>query len=165
MSDIDVMRKLSPRRNTTEATDAAALGDEQLRHFGIDPASEFGAALAKITQNLYAAQADTEALWNLTLASMVQLDRTEKIVDEVGGDIAEAEIGAALDVADPEVSIRRHHGAEAQTERPAGGVGRRIARVPFALCTLVRAELAPRVIALGLRQVVCRRRVAVVGAR
>lgn len=79
MSELDAMRKLSPRRNTTEATDAPALVDEQLRHFGIDPESEFGAALAKITLHLYAAQADTETLWNQTLRDLVQLERTEKI--------------------------------------------------------------------------------------
>ncbi len=79
MSDIEIMQKLSPRRNTTEATDAPSLVDEQLRHFGIDPQSEFGASLAKITLHLYAAQVDTEALWNQTLQSMVQLERTEKI--------------------------------------------------------------------------------------
>src|SRR5687768_7570537 len=68
--ELAAMRKLSPRRNSTAAEDAAGLVDEQLAHFGIDPASEFGRRLARITQRLYESQADIEGLWRETLAAI-----------------------------------------------------------------------------------------------
>lgn len=73
------MRKLSPLRNTTQASDAAALTAEQLAHFGIDAESEFGKVLVRITQRMYESQADLEQLWGDTLTSINELDRSDRI--------------------------------------------------------------------------------------
>lgn len=45
-------RELSPRRNTTRAASLDALVDEQLRHFAIDPDSEYGRRLGALAANL-----------------------------------------------------------------------------------------------------------------
>ncbi|MGD9851990.1 MAG: PLP-dependent aspartate aminotransferase family protein [Nitrospirales bacterium] len=73
------MRKLSPKRNTTHASSAESLVAEQLAHFGIDADSPFGQILARITQRLYESQADLELLWNLTLKTIGELDRSDQI--------------------------------------------------------------------------------------
>ena len=73
------MRKLSPKRNSTRADSAESLVTEQLAHFGIDPESPFGQILARVTQRLYESQADFELLWNLTLQTIGELDRTDQI--------------------------------------------------------------------------------------
>ncbi len=73
------MRKLSPRRNSTIATDAAALTAEQLAHFGIDGQTEFGKTLTRITARMYESQEDLERLWKLTLDSIGDLDRSDRI--------------------------------------------------------------------------------------
>ena len=73
------MRKLSPKRNTTHADSAESLVAEQLAHFGIDADSAFGQILARITQRLYESQADFELLWNLTLKTIGELDRSDQI--------------------------------------------------------------------------------------
>lgn len=73
------MRKLSPRRNTTEAQTAAELMAEQLAHFGLDPQSPFGASLGRIAQRLYESQGDIDTLWRTTLESIGSLDRSDRI--------------------------------------------------------------------------------------
>jgi O-acetylhomoserine (thiol)-lyase len=75
----DSMRKLSPRRNSTEATDLEGLVKEQLQHFSIDPHSEFGGALADVVRRLYESQGDIDRIWELTLSEMNKLDATERI--------------------------------------------------------------------------------------
>ena len=76
---LDSMRKLSPLRNTTRAVAAEDLSEEQLAHFGIDPATEFGRTLKQITRRLYESQSDLEELWRLTLQSIHALDRADRI--------------------------------------------------------------------------------------
>ena len=76
---LDSMRKLSPLRNTTRAVAAEDLAEEQLAHFGIDPATEFGRTLKQITRRLYESQGDLEELWRLTLQSIHALDRADRI--------------------------------------------------------------------------------------
>ena len=44
--DFARVRELSPRRNTTRSAAIPELVDEQLRHFSIDPQSEFGRGMA-----------------------------------------------------------------------------------------------------------------------
>src|SRR6186997_2695251 len=44
--DFARVRELSPRRNTTRSAAIPELVDEQLRHFSIDPQSEFGRRMA-----------------------------------------------------------------------------------------------------------------------
>ena len=53
-TDFALARELSPRRNTTSAADIDALVTEQLRHFSIDPASEFGRRMGELASHLYA---------------------------------------------------------------------------------------------------------------
>lgn len=73
------MRKLSPRRHSTRATDAHGLAVEQLHHFGIDPQCEYGRTLLRLTERLYTSQADVESLWHETLHEFQTLDRRDKI--------------------------------------------------------------------------------------
>ena len=78
-TDLAAMRNLSPRRNTTEAENVDQLVAEQLLHFGIDPATDHGRAVASIARRLYQAGADAEALWRLTQQSIGNLDRSDRI--------------------------------------------------------------------------------------
>jgi O-acetylhomoserine (thiol)-lyase len=73
------MRKLSPRRNTTEAVSVSELVAEQLVHFGIDPESEYGRVLGRIAGRLYETQDDVERLWHETLRTIDRLDRSDRI--------------------------------------------------------------------------------------
>jgi len=73
------MRNLSPRRKTTDAESVDQLVAEQLVHFGIDPATDHGRALANIARRLYEASADAESLWRLTQQSIGSLDRSDRI--------------------------------------------------------------------------------------
>jgi O-acetylhomoserine (thiol)-lyase len=75
----DGMRKLSPRRNTTQAQTVKDLVAEQLAHFGIDPRSEYGAILGRIAGRLYQIQDDTDRLWYETFKTIGQLDRSDRI--------------------------------------------------------------------------------------
>lgn len=72
-------QQVSPLRNTTEATDPAALAEEQLRHFGIDPKSEFGRALGALARTLYDANGATHELWKVTIDTLDGLDRSDRI--------------------------------------------------------------------------------------
>src|SRR5262245_44594538 len=76
---LSLLRKLSPRRKTTQAADAPELVAEQLAHFGIDSQSPFGKSLAAIALRLYESQTDVEQLWQLTLATIDSLDRSDRI--------------------------------------------------------------------------------------
>ena len=78
-ASIDKMKKLAPRRNTTQATNLTELVNEQLEHFGIDPQTDYGQTLKSVVSKMYETQADVERLWELTLESMTQLDQTDKI--------------------------------------------------------------------------------------
>lgn len=73
------MRRLSPRRKTSTATDLDGLVAEQLAHFGIDPATPFGQSLACLATRLYQAELDLEQLWRITLDSIESLDRSDRI--------------------------------------------------------------------------------------
>lgn len=73
------MKRLSPRRNTTEAKDVDELVREQLDHFGIDHSSAFGKTLARIARRVYENQEDLEQLWAITLETVDSLDRSDRI--------------------------------------------------------------------------------------
>src|SRR6266850_2215391 len=73
------MRRLSPRRKSTAAHNLDQLVVEQLAHFGIDAATPLGETLARIAARLYECQADLDWLWRLTLDSIAQLDRSDRI--------------------------------------------------------------------------------------
>ena len=79
MSELESMRRLSPRRNTTRARSAKSLVSEQLAHFGIDPRTDFGKTLARLAAHLYRAQADMDRLWAITLQTINSLDRSDRI--------------------------------------------------------------------------------------
>lgn len=78
-ADIEAMKQLSPRRNSSEAQSVDELVDEQLVHFGIDATDEYGVALKRILARMYESQSDVEELWRLTLESMNKLDQTDRI--------------------------------------------------------------------------------------
>jgi O-acetylhomoserine/O-acetylserine sulfhydrylase-like pyridoxal-dependent enzyme len=73
------MRRLSPKRNTTNATTASELATEQLVHFGIGPDSDYGKTLMRVVQRMYESQSDVDQLWKLTLDSMNSLNQTDRI--------------------------------------------------------------------------------------
>ena len=72
-------RRLSPLRNSTAAADVPQLVAEQLAHFGIDGASDFGRTLAHIAERLYESTGDVDRLWQLTLENIGTLDRSDRI--------------------------------------------------------------------------------------
>ena len=72
-------RRLSPKRNSTQAGEIPELVAEQLAHFGIDPAAEIGAALSRIAARLYETAGDIDSLWHLTMESIGSLPRTDRI--------------------------------------------------------------------------------------
>src|SRR5262245_3563380 len=73
------IRTLSPRRNTTRATNVPQLVAEQLGHFGIASDSAFGLTLGRIAERLYECETDIERLWQVTLESIQSLDRSDRI--------------------------------------------------------------------------------------
>jgi cystathionine beta-lyase/cystathionine gamma-synthase len=72
-------RELSPRRNTSQATDLESLVVEQLRHFSIDPQSEFGQRLGQLAASLYSANSSAHELWQLTVAELARLEPGERV--------------------------------------------------------------------------------------
>jgi len=76
---LKLARELSPRRNTSTASDIDSLVAEQLRHFSIDPASDYGVRLGELAASLYAANASAHQLWALTLAELARLDPAERV--------------------------------------------------------------------------------------
>ena len=72
-------RQLSPLRNSTGATTVAALVDEQLRHFAIDPATEHGQAMVHLTASLYEANMAAQDLVAITARTLSGLDRKDRI--------------------------------------------------------------------------------------
>lgn len=79
MPDITRARRLSPKRNSTQAADIPSLVAEQLVHFGIDSKSVFGEKLAKVATRLYEAHDELDDLWKITLATVQTLDRSDRI--------------------------------------------------------------------------------------
>jgi cystathionine beta-lyase/cystathionine gamma-synthase len=75
----DTARLLSPRRKSTQAADVDSLVLEQLAHFGIDPATDFGKSLGSVARSLYVAANDVEKLWSTTLSQLHSLDRRDRI--------------------------------------------------------------------------------------
>ena len=77
--NLPLARELSPRRNTTSAPDIAALVDEQLRHFSIDPGTEFGRRLAALANGLYVTNLAAHDLWSVTLRELATLDQRDRV--------------------------------------------------------------------------------------
>ncbi len=70
---------LSPKRNTTEATNVDELALEQLDHYGIDESSDYGKALKDTVTSLYNAQSDMSRMWQITNETIESLDKKDKI--------------------------------------------------------------------------------------
>ena len=77
--DLRSMRRLSPRRRTTAAATPDALVAEQLAHFRIDPAGDYGRVLARVVGRLYECGADLDRLWRVTAESIDSLDRSDRV--------------------------------------------------------------------------------------
>jgi cystathionine beta-lyase/cystathionine gamma-synthase len=77
--DLELARELSPRRNTSRATDLDSLVEEQLRHFAIDPATEYGRRLGALAAQLYGANSAAHELWALTLRELAGLDPRDRV--------------------------------------------------------------------------------------
>lgn len=73
------LRQLSPLRNTTRAGDIETLAEEQARHFGIDPTTEYGATLTRLASTLYNTNLAVHDLWRITMDSLKDLDRSDRI--------------------------------------------------------------------------------------
>ena len=76
---IELARELSPRRNSTTAVDLDTLVNEQLLHFSIDPASDFGRHLGALASHLYSANVATHELWRLTVRELSSLDQRDRV--------------------------------------------------------------------------------------
>jgi O-acetylhomoserine (thiol)-lyase len=77
-SDFAIAKHISPRRKTSGAADIPGLVQEQLAHFGLDPRSEFGQRLAKVAESVYAAEVNTEHLWQALVKELAGLDRKDR---------------------------------------------------------------------------------------
>ena len=73
------LRQLSPLRSTTTASDPLQLAEEQARHFGIDPQTEYGTQLVRIATNLFSTNLAVHDLWKITLERLQELDRNDRI--------------------------------------------------------------------------------------
>jgi O-acetylhomoserine/O-acetylserine sulfhydrylase-like pyridoxal-dependent enzyme len=78
-ADLALARQLSPRRNTSAAADVAALVDEQLRHFSIEPDSEYGRRLGELAAHLYAGNVAARQLWDVTVRELAGLPQAERV--------------------------------------------------------------------------------------
>ena len=76
---VSALRQLSPLRNSTEANTPATLAEEQVRHFGIDPNSEYGQTLTRLATTLYDANLAAHDLWRITLHGLKGLDHRDRI--------------------------------------------------------------------------------------
>lgn len=71
--------ELSPLRNSTNETNAAKLAVEQAAHFGVDPEGEYGQSLVNLATRLYECQSSVKELSRITMETLSQLDRTDRI--------------------------------------------------------------------------------------
>jgi O-acetylhomoserine/O-acetylserine sulfhydrylase-like pyridoxal-dependent enzyme len=72
-------RELSPRRNTTSAAGIDGLVEEQLRHFAIDPASDFGRRLGELSRHLYEGNVAAHQLWEVAVRELSALDARDRV--------------------------------------------------------------------------------------
>jgi len=74
----DSAKKLSPRRNSTNAVNVKELAAEQLSHFNIEVDGDLGRALLSAVERVYECQGNIELMWHEAQASMASLETTEK---------------------------------------------------------------------------------------
>ena len=75
---VPTMQKLSPVRNSTQASNAHELAEEQLKHFGIDADTPFGQALLNASESLYHAGSEIDQIGRLC-QTLSELPATDKI--------------------------------------------------------------------------------------
>ncbi|MCO1333575.1 aminotransferase class I/II-fold pyridoxal phosphate-dependent enzyme [Microbulbifer sp. OS29] len=78
-ANLEDVKILSPRRNSTEATTIEELAQEQLQHFCIDRESEHGKLLEHTATLLYQAQGNLNQLWSQVTDTLQRLDKSDKI--------------------------------------------------------------------------------------
>src|SRR5579871_3420814 len=78
-SDFRPIRNLSPVRKSTTATTIDELVSEQLRHYHIDPKSDYGQTLASLVTKIYGCGADLDRLWRITAQTVDSLDRSDRV--------------------------------------------------------------------------------------
>ena len=78
-NDFRPATQLSPLRNTTTGQSVEELVTQQLRHFAIDPMSDYGRAMGGLAHHLYGAGLAVDDLWHVTLQSLSKLDRADRI--------------------------------------------------------------------------------------
>ncbi|MBT0585246.1 trans-sulfuration enzyme family protein [Alteromonas oceanisediminis] len=78
-SSFNNSKVLSPKRNTSSATNIDELVVEQLAHFGIERDTEYGQALAAAAAHLYQTQSDVMQLWSITQATLSTISQQEKV--------------------------------------------------------------------------------------
>ena len=74
----EAAKKLSPRRNSTEAQSIQELAAEQLKHFNIEVDGDLGRALLSTIERVYQCQGDVELMWQEAQAGMHSLQSSEK---------------------------------------------------------------------------------------
>ena len=73
----DSAKKLSPRRNSTDANSISELAAEQLEHFNIEVDGKLGQALLDAVERVYQCQGDIELMWQEAQSAMHSLDSEE----------------------------------------------------------------------------------------
>ena len=71
-------KKLSPRRNTSSASNISELAAEQLTHFNIEVDGKLGRALLSAVERIYECQGNVDLMWQETQASLHALNGEEK---------------------------------------------------------------------------------------
>ena len=74
----DAVKKLSPRRNSTQAANIKELAAEQLSHFNIEVDGDLGRALLSAVERANECQGSIELMCQETQASMASLETTEQ---------------------------------------------------------------------------------------
>ena len=77
-ASFEAAKKLSPRRNSSQARDISELAAEQLEHFHIAADDDLGRALLATVERVYECQGNVEQMWQETQASLQSLPATEK---------------------------------------------------------------------------------------
>lgn len=70
--------EISPLRHTTVAQSPVELADEQMRHFGLEPDSDYGRAMRELVESLYRSNAATHTLWQVTMDTLAGLSRADR---------------------------------------------------------------------------------------
>lgn len=78
-AEFHAAREISPRRNSTEASDIRGLVREQLEHFGLDPATPYAQRLADFVEHLYSGHADLRGMYDAGVRELATLPRADRV--------------------------------------------------------------------------------------